>query len=363
MLIIYFFTLFYAILLLFFWIGLFFQRQPEKHGKNKISVIIAARNEEKNLPNLLQAFTTMDYPRDCYEIIVADDRSTDDTMKVISQYTMILKNLKFVSVVAEHPDLVGKKGALTEAVKLAQYPILAFTDADCLPSRFWLSEINSQFDEKTDIVAGLSYLKYQNKFFELLKNLERFAIYAVTAGTFGWNWGITCTASNFAYRRSLYEKADGFSGIGHLRSGDDDLMIQKISPLCKKIKFMFSRESVIMSLGSDDKKNRLNLETRRGSKWRYYSSRVKFITLMTFLFYLSYIALFLGCVSGLLSWSGFWLITLIKLSAEFLLLFSFLLKVKYLKLMLLFPLAEILYIPFFVFFGIKGTLGNYKWKE
>ncbi len=178
-----------------------------------------------------------------------------------------------MKITHESSLLVGKKNALNEAIKLAKYDILAFTDADCLPSPFWLQEINSHFTDETEFVAGYAPLLVKPKWLSTLKNLERSSIFALTAGSFGWNWAVTCTARNMAYRKELFKKKNGFQGIGHLRSGDDDLMLQKLAP--KKMRFMFSEKSFVPS---DDKKNikeQVNLETRRASKWNYYPISIK----------------------------------------------------------------------------------------
>ncbi|HPR17933.1 MAG TPA: glycosyltransferase [Candidatus Cloacimonadota bacterium] len=353
----------YAAILFFFLIGIFLIRKSQPSENQKISVIIAARNEEKNLPGLLTILTQQNYPQENYEIIIADDRSNDATSEIVEKWQKDFLNITLVRVKTENPQLVGKKGAITAAVAAARFSILAFTDADCLPTQNWLKEINKHFDQHTDFVAGYSYLTQKNLFFELLKNLERSAIFAVSSGAIGYNWGVTCTAANLAYRKEIFTKAGGFSGIGHIRSGDDDLMLQKISKYLRSMKFMFSRDSVILSEGSATGRQQINLETRRGSKWKYYPLSIKLITLLVMLFYLSYVYLLGGCIIGAFSWNLFLMITCLKIIPEFLLLFVFLWKMHRFGLLLLLPIAELIYIPYFIFFGLKGTFGKYKWKE
>jgi len=57
----------------------------------------------------------------------------------------------------------------------------------------------------------------------MLKKLERLAMFTFSAGSIGWNWGITATGRNFAYKKEVFESLNGFDGIGHVPSGDDDL--------------------------------------------------------------------------------------------------------------------------------------------
>ena len=62
------------------------EQTPEK-GKNSdnhttISVIISARNEEKNIGECLQSIVKQNYPNQLFETIVIDDFSTDNTAKL-----------------------------------------------------------------------------------------------------------------------------------------------------------------------------------------------------------------------------------------------------------------------------------------
>ncbi len=356
-------AIFYAALILFFWLGLLFTSRKQNSQLNSISIIVAARDEAANLPNLLPLLIEQNYPDEFYEIIIADDRSQDDTSDIVQRFKNKFGNLKLIRIDEENPQLVGKKGAVTAAVKLAQNDILAFTDADCLPTLNWLREINAHFTEDTDFIAGYSIILHPNGFFNFLKNLERSAFFAVIASAFTFNWGISVTAGNMAYRRRLFSQIKGFAGIGHIRSGDDDLLLHKIRKLIRNFCFMFSQDSIVLSKGCQSAVHQINQETRRGSKWRYYPLDVKLITSIVMLFYLSYIILFFGCLTSSYCWILFLRITLFKIIPEFLLIFTFLYKIKKMKFLSIFPIAELLYIPYFIFFGIKGTIGKYKWKE
>jgi len=48
-----------------------------------VSVIVAARNEENNIPNLLTTLLNQNYPSELYEVIIANDVSTDRTTEIV----------------------------------------------------------------------------------------------------------------------------------------------------------------------------------------------------------------------------------------------------------------------------------------
>jgi len=159
MLILFLLTCVYAFLLLFLTLGMILLKSPNTVTDfQNISVIVAARNEEKNLPELLQRLATQNYPTQNFEIIIANDRSTDRTSEVVLSFTKECSNIKLVEIISEQADLIGKKNALNMAINIAKYEILAFTDADCLPSENWLTEINRHFRGDVDYLMGHSPL-------------------------------------------------------------------------------------------------------------------------------------------------------------------------------------------------------------
>ena len=352
----------YSILILLFSAGILRLKATGSENYKELSIIIAARNEEKHISVLLNSLSRLKYPEDKYEIIVIDDRSTDRTKEIVEEYLVKFSNLRFITIKKEDPILIGKKGAIYQGILAASYEHLVFTDADCVPGSYWLQEINRNWGEKVDFWAGYSPLLLKNKLVSLLKNLERASIFAVTAGSFGLGWGLTCTARNMGYRKSLFFASGGFKGIGHIPSGDDDLLLQKMAKRVRKYSFLFSPAAAVKSWDRNEVGEQFQLETRRGSKWKYYPLSIKLLTLIVFVYYLSFSIAFLAFISGILNFYHFLILILMKVMPEFILLLLFLKRVKMLKLLQVFPLAEIFYIPYFIYFGLKGTFGKYRWK-
>lgn len=354
----YIFSAFYISLLLFFTCGIFLLSRKRDTVIKPISVLIAARNEETNIPALITALSGLNYPKDKMEVIVVDDRSTDRTFSLLETEAQQHEWLSCYQVTTESTVITGKKGALDVAIRHSQYEILAFTDADCRPQKDWLSEINALMTPETDFLCGYSPLIGSGSVMNLLKNLERASIFAVIAGSFGWNWDLTSVARNQVYRKSRFEEINGFAEIGQYRSGDDDLLLQKMSHVLRKRNFLFSTAASVPSLDKDSTTDMIALETRRASKWRLYPLSIKLVTLAIFVYYL---ILMFSLI--LAPWQVFCIALGLKVITEFLLLTVFLFRIRQLQLLTVFPLAEILYLPYFIYFGLKGTFGKYKWKN
>lgn len=361
------FTIVYCLIILILIIGL--QKNYKSNHKNKtkqkISVIVAAKNEEKNIIRLLNALNTQNYPKDSYEVIIADDNSTDMTADIIKNYIKDKENFVYCYVSKDiFIDILGKKKALHSAINMSKYDILAFTDADCMPNSGWLSELNNGFTDNVDFISGYSPLIFKkNNTIAKLKNLERASIFAVCAGGFGLGIPLTCTARNMAYRKRVWNNSNGFNGINHILSGDDDLMLLKSRFFISKYKFLFNHNSIVDSYEENSVSKQVNQETRRASKFRYYPFYIKLLTLFISMYYLFLSYEILKIILTNYNYKSLIVNIGLKSIFEILLLTIFLIKVNRTYLMKYYFLASILYIPYFLFFGIKGTFSKYKWKN
>jgi len=192
------------------------------HG---ISVIVAARNEERNLPILLSSFSALEYPADRFEIIVVSDRSDDASLNILNQWRG-LANLKVIDWQGGEEGVIGKKAALLQGIRAAKFDLLAFTDADCAVPFTWLRGLSQAFEDDVDYVLAHSLiLRDSADTCFRVKNFERGVYYSLATAGMRFRHPVTSSACNMAYRKSVFWAADGFEGIGHLASGDDDLQI------------------------------------------------------------------------------------------------------------------------------------------
>ena len=94
-----------------------------------ISVIIPVRNGEGRLETCLASLQKQSYPKERFEIIIADGRSTDRTVEIAKQYG---------TCVVDNPGLIVATGR-NAGIKAASGKLLAFTDDDCILPRDWLA--------------------------------------------------------------------------------------------------------------------------------------------------------------------------------------------------------------------------------
>lgn len=114
-----------------------------------ISVIIPVYNDAKNLDICLKALETQTLDKSKFEIIVVDNGSTDNIQEI---------KIKYPEARYLYEDEPGSYRARNKGIINANGDILAFTDADCIPSGDWLERgfltISQKAKDNIGIVAG-----------------------------------------------------------------------------------------------------------------------------------------------------------------------------------------------------------------
>ena len=112
-----------------------------------VSIVIAARNEEKNIKQCLEKCVNQAYPSIKFEIVVVNDRSEDKTAKIIKKFAIDYKNVRLINIEALPAEYKnsGKKYALKQGIENSKGEIILLTDADCLPKTGWIKGIVQYF--------------------------------------------------------------------------------------------------------------------------------------------------------------------------------------------------------------------------
>ena len=202
---------------------------PKPVTNLKVSVIVCAKNEAHNLKSHLPDILQQDYPN--FEVVLVNDSSSDDTLKVMEHFATSHSNVKLVDVKSNETFWGNKKYALTLAIKASTYDYLVFTDADCKPnSKNWLRFLTNHFNAEKNIVLGYgAYAKIKLSFLNKLIRYET-VLTALQYVSYA-NMGIPYmgVGRNMAYKKELFFNNNGYYNHMHIRSGDDDLFINEVA--------------------------------------------------------------------------------------------------------------------------------------
>lgn len=352
----------YVISVLYLLSGLY-RLSYEKNDKHHFfSVIIAVHNEEENLAKCLDCMLRQDYPSDKFEVIVADDRSTDSTPSIIKKYCNEFSNFKSVEV-GQTETAIPKKTALIKALEIAQGDIILSTDGDCMQSPGWISSFNNCFSPDVIMAIGhVSYFKPQNVW-QGIDALDYLTHRALGAGFLGSKSVYTCTAANMAYRREIFDKhKDDFKRL-KIRPAEDNFILHCARRTGKRIVVATDPLSVVETEGAQNLSHFLNQRFR----WAAYGScittpGVKLFFIPTLLFYVIVLVSLVGAIFSPAIFRTIGLILLLKMAVDFLFVAKYtqIYKLQYMlkyfiPLSMIHPLAPIAVIG--------GNLFSFTWKN
>ena len=328
--------------------------------KPSVAVIVAARNEADDLPDLLADLIAQNYTGK-FECIIADDRSTDETWNILHKFSKLHSSIKPVRITQESTEMTGKKNALTQCIKNTTAEILLETDADCRVGPDWITAMVAQFDDTTGLVVGLSTVR-QRSLFAIYQALDFMGIMMSNAGMMHWGKAWSGSGQNLAFRRALFTAIGGFTGDAGQTIGDDFYLVQKISKLKGVLaRFSWDPGSFVHTNAS-------------GSLTEFYQQRVRWASdtrglhLNSPLFFTFLLSAFVLNATLLIHCLSFGLSLLflsvigIKFILEFFVVavgFSKIDRQQDLWMFLPWFLLQPLYIPVM---GIAGLLGKVSWK-
>lgn len=177
-----------------------------------VSIIVAARNEEKNIRQCLESLAKVDYPEEKIEVIIVDDFSTDKTGRIIDEFTSKYSHFKKVIPVEKVIPKPGKANAIVNGIRNSRGEIIFTTDADCVVKPTWIKTQVKYFTDNVGVVTGFTFQKSYSQFTGM-QNLDWVYLLTVAAGTINLGLPLSCIGNNMAYRRDAYDWVGGYENI------------------------------------------------------------------------------------------------------------------------------------------------------
>jgi glycosyltransferase involved in cell wall biosynthesis len=166
----------------------------------KATVVIPVYNAEETLAACLRGLKAQDFPQGLYEVIVVNDGSSDNSAAVAADFDVRLLE----------QDNQGAPAARNLGLAKARGDWVAFTDADCIPSRSWLSSLVNAVEALSGAAfgaagrtVGYNSVHEAARFVDLMGGLD--AERHLSHPTFPF-----APSGNVMYRRSVLEQIGGF---------------------------------------------------------------------------------------------------------------------------------------------------------
>ena len=323
-----------------------------------VSIVVAARNEEKNIIPCLKSLNNLVYPENKIEILVVDDASTDGTGSMIKDFIKEKPLFKMLRLDENQSGkLKGKVRAMAEGIKISAGEIILTTDADCDVNPLWAKTIASYYVGNVGVVNGFTS-QTVNGSFSGMQAIDFIYLLFIAAGTINLGKPVSCIGNNMSFSKKAYEETGGFENLPFSVT-EDFLLLNSIHRLKKyEIFYPLNQDSLVISKPASNLRELFNQKKRWAVGGKDAPALGIFLMLWSFL-----TNLFLLLTPFF--FSAAWLyLALFKIAIDFFVLLPVHQRLGLQKNLKYFPVFQIYYIiyvlvlPFAVLFNKKV-----KWKD
>ena len=325
------------------------------------SVILAARNEEKNIERCLRSLIAQSYNPDMFEIIVVDDHSQDSTIlrSIRLAESVDVPKITVVSLTNQS----GKPAAIAHGVSISRGEIILCTDADCAVPTNWIESMLGCIDPSVAFVAGPVLERPSSSLLSGLEAIEYLSLTTTAAGLIGSGKPVICSGASIAYRKSAFTSVNGF-GDDSSSCDDETLMQRMVLRKVGKVAFNPDASAIVTTETPASTAEFWRQRTRWASKrGRYEDGSVLWRLLLLYGFF---VVLFSAATFSLIE-PGLQLpvaaVLLIKGIADYLVL-SLGARLFRQDLPLgQFLIAELFHVPYITVAGLIGQFSPLRWKD
>lgn len=196
------------------------EAQPSdvRSGGPEISVAVSSYQRARALPPLLEALERQTLEPDRFEVVIADNGSTDDTPAVLAQ--LVASTPLDVRVVRVEQNR-GPASGRNAAWRATRSPVVAFTDDDCCPSPTWLERGLDAMRREPAVVIGRTLPNQAH--------LDRSNRFAHTVTVNHPTFAETCNA---LYVRDDLDRVGGFDESFPTPAGEDTDLAWRVRKEC-----------------------------------------------------------------------------------------------------------------------------------
>lgn len=177
-----------------------------------VSILVACRNEEQNIEQCIQSLIELNYPKDKLKIIIGNDQSEDNTLKIAKQYA---REYSFIQVFDVQEDSTGLKAKARVMAQLDKHAIGDYylvTDADVRVEPNWILGLLSNMNDKIGVASGTTMVR-SNGLGGLFQEID-WAYFMGLLNVISYS-GVPATAvgNNMIIRKEAYWQTGGYSKI------------------------------------------------------------------------------------------------------------------------------------------------------
>lgn len=363
------FILLFFYILLFYWLSIGFFKTDFFYTKanfkdTSVTIIICARNEENKIKNCLNSIINQDYLLEKIELLFINDASIDRTGELAES---ILQNSNINFRIISNLEQKGKKQSITEAMLFANNELIVMRDADTFTlSKKWLQTISDFYQSfNSDFIIGPITIANNYSMLWAIQALENNILSLVSCGSVFYNKAFLCNGANLIFKKSIFEKTNGYESHINFNSGDDILFMEDVKKIHNiKIDYLKSEEAIVYTYPCFSIKELLKQKIRWASKYKINQNKLNlYLSILILTINLGWIMCFF-IVFFKEEYKLFALLFIfLKLIIDFLLLFLSLSFIKTNKLIWFSLPVGFIYSFYTLMVGIGTLFIKPKWKN
>jgi cellulose synthase/poly-beta-1,6-N-acetylglucosamine synthase-like glycosyltransferase len=179
----------------------------------KVSLLLAARNEELLIVRSLEAIEALNYPKDRLEVLVGNDNSTDRTSELVRSFIAGKSNFRLIDIHENLGKGRGKANVLAHLAHEATGEYFFITDVDVKLPKNWIHALLAQFHEDIGIVSGTTTCKPTPELFARLQSVDWLHFMGYIQSFANLDVACTSVGNNMAVRSSAYWETGGYENI------------------------------------------------------------------------------------------------------------------------------------------------------
>lgn len=298
---------------------------PDHNTLQSFTVIINYRNEQEQLPALLQSLTSLNYDFDKIQFIFVNDDSTDRSTEILEQFQKQHPQVSCLLLDRLPTSNSAKKDGITQAITQALHPIIITTDADCTVPTDWLQAYNAMYHKypRAHFVAAPVYINATTHFNSVLQSQEMIALQMITMGAFEIKRPFMCNGANMSFKKAAFYTVNGYEGNDHISSGDDIFLLEKLWQLdSEHCLYLKNNAATVTTLPKKTWREMILQRARWAQKGTATASLLnKAVSFQVWMMSILCIAAPLLYLTGLIDSNLLWMIYALKILVDFLVLF------------------------------------------
>ncbi|GAB2951591.1 hypothetical protein GCM10027048_15730 [Hymenobacter coalescens] len=189
------------------------QPQPLASPPPRVSILIAARNEEAAIGRCLRSVRALNYPPECLEVLLGDDASADQTAAVAAAVMQdFAGTFRILRIEQTLGAARGKANVLAHLARAATADFFLITDADiCLPTT-WVQGLLGQWRPGMGTVTGLTLVSGP-RLFHRLQGLDWLMSLALVQMVSDRGQPVTAMGNNMLITREAYAAVGGYESL------------------------------------------------------------------------------------------------------------------------------------------------------